>query len=557
LLRRSIALALLAVCLAAAPAQAADPIMPLSEVRAGMQCTGLSVVRGTEISSFDVEILDVLTEDPTYGGARILFRASGPAVDATGLGPGFSGSPILCDGRNAGAVSFGIGEYGNKVALATPIEEILTARPAEAPAGARRASRRLRRSVRPLAGTLTVTGLSAGARRVLSRAAGRADRLVLFAPAGPFGGYPQQELRPGASVAANISVGDVSIGGVGTVAYVDGQRVYGFGHSLEGIGRRALFMTDAYVFAVVNNPVGIPDFGAITYKLASPGGHPVGTLTNDTLSAIYGVTGPGPPTIPLRVSARDGDDGSTVTLNSLLADERALGFGAGISFVSALASQTAIERLIGSAEPITLKLCARFRVSQLRKPIGFCNPYFDPFSAFSDLGEAGSMVDFFDLAPLDIDSTSVSMVVERGVIDDVIVGADAPRTARRGSTVPVRISLRRRRGEPREVTVKVPVPRDIRPGTRTLVVEGNGFPADEEELILELIEDLGAGSGARASAREPRTPGQLARQVAALRNPLGIVASFRRREPQLVLRSDEIRFSGRAKVRLKVVRARR
>jgi hypothetical protein len=47
--------------LVAAPAaSAADRIMPLSEVRSGMRCTALSVIRGTEPASFDVEIVDVI-----------------------------------------------------------------------------------------------------------------------------------------------------------------------------------------------------------------------------------------------------------------------------------------------------------------------------------------------------------------------------------------------------------------------------------------------------------------------------------------------------------------
>ncbi len=75
-----------------------------------MRCTGLSVIRGTEISSFDVEIMDVIAPETGLSSARILIRVSGPAVDATGIGPGFSGSPIICDGRNAGAISEGLGE---------------------------------------------------------------------------------------------------------------------------------------------------------------------------------------------------------------------------------------------------------------------------------------------------------------------------------------------------------------------------------------------------------------------------------------------------------------
>ena len=57
-------------------------------------------------------------------------RASGPAVDATGIAEGFSGSPVMCldaNGvrRNIGAISQSVGEYGNHVVLVTPIEEML------------------------------------------------------------------------------------------------------------------------------------------------------------------------------------------------------------------------------------------------------------------------------------------------------------------------------------------------------------------------------------------------------------------------------------------------
>ena len=61
--------------------------------------------RGTDVGSFDVTVLDVVAGDPSEDGPRILVQVSGPAVDATGIGPGFSGSPIYCGGRNVGAIS--------------------------------------------------------------------------------------------------------------------------------------------------------------------------------------------------------------------------------------------------------------------------------------------------------------------------------------------------------------------------------------------------------------------------------------------------------------------
>ena len=74
-------------------------------------------------------------------------QVSGPAVDATGVGPGFSGSPIYCPdaagvSRNIGAISQSVNEYGGKIVLATSIEAILGT-PVDVPArpGRRRARR--------------------------------------------------------------------------------------------------------------------------------------------------------------------------------------------------------------------------------------------------------------------------------------------------------------------------------------------------------------------------------------------------------------------------------
>src|SRR3954468_13758491 len=185
-----LAAAVAAVLASAGPAFAGDPIMPLSAVHAGMRCTGYSVIHGTDISSFDVDVLDVADGDAVATPPRILVQVSGPAVDASGIGPGFSGSPIYCEDaagvrRNIGAISESIGEYGGKTALATPIEQIL-ATPTDAPAkpgtaaakargataggragkaraataGARARWARLLAEAKPLTAPLTVSGVS-------------------------------------------------------------------------------------------------------------------------------------------------------------------------------------------------------------------------------------------------------------------------------------------------------------------------------------------------------------------------------------------------------------
>ena len=532
-------------------AHAADPIMPLSEVRQGMSCTGLSVIKGTTISSFDVEILDVIAPEAGLSGPRILIRVSGPAVDETGIGPGFSGSPVMCDGRNAGAISEGLGEYGNHVALATPIEGMLKDRPT-APASARR-DPALLRAARPLQTPLTVSGLTGPARTVVERAARRAKRLLLVAPAGPAGGYAPVDLRPGAALSAAISTGDLGLGAVGTVTYRDGDDIWGFGHPFEGLGRRALFLTDAYIYTVIQNPVGVPDFGAITYKLASSDGHPLGSITSDTVDSIAGKVGAEPPSFPLHVDARNGA-GERVTLDSLLSDERDLGYGAGISFVAPLGVTQALGTLMRDFGPLTFRMCARFRVRELRSPMGFCNTYFSVDDAVSHLSDAGAMIDFFDLAPLHVERAGISLKARTGLKQDVLIGARGPRRVRRGQRIRVRLTVQRRRGARRTLAVPLRVPRSLRPGRHRITFTGSGGAFSGDALVEELIALFEGEVSGGGGSSEPRSARQLARRIKLLRRAVGIQARFRHHSRQLVRRSSDVSYEGRVRLTLRVTR---
>src|SRR4051812_2055353 len=278
---------LLAVLAALVPASsvaaAGDPIMPLSEVRPGMQCTGYTVFRGTTVEPFPVEVLDVVGESASgEAAARMLVRASGEKVDATGVAAGFSGSPIYCpmpDGTmaNAGAISETIGDFSGNVVFATPIEQILGT-PVDAPkAGAPRPRRAgllgtsadaaLLARARPLAAPLSVRGLDRAVFRDLSRAAARRGVTLLQAPPPPLAAAPAQPLVPGSAVGVGMASGDLSMGAVGTVAYVDGADVWAFGHQLDAAGARSLLLQDAYVATIVNNPVQTLEGGG-SYKLA-------------------------------------------------------------------------------------------------------------------------------------------------------------------------------------------------------------------------------------------------------------------------------------------------
>jgi hypothetical protein len=456
----------------------------------------------------------------------------------------------MCEGRNAGAISEGLGEYGNHVALATPIESMIRDRPS-APTAARR-DPALLRAARPLGTPLTVSGVSGRTAELLRRAARRARQPLLVAPAGPVSGYAPVELRPGSAVSASISTGDLGLGAVGTVTYRDGSDVWAFGHPFEGLGRRALFLQDAYIYTVISNPLGIQDFGAISYKLASTDGYLHGAVTHDGVDAIAGKVGPMPRSFPLRIDARN-RAGERVVLDSLLADERDLGYGAGLSFVAPLGVTQAMGRLMRDFGPVTFRMCAYFKVRELGRRIGFCNGYFSVDDAVAELSEVGAMIDFHELSPMHVERAAVSLEARRGNKQDVLIRARGPRRARKGQRIRVRLTVQRRRGGRHRITVPVRVPRSLRPGMHRLTLRGTSGGSSEEELILELIEMLEGAIGPGGGPSEPRTVRQLASRIRAFRRKPGIQARFDRRPPRLVRPSTRVSYEGRVRLRLRVM----
>jgi hypothetical protein len=535
-------LALLTALVIVPAARAAEPIMPLSQVHKGMQCRGLSVVEGTAIASFDVEVIDVIAGDAASDAPRILVRVSGEAVDRTGLGPGFSGSPIVCrdsEGRDAyaGAISESVGEYGGKVALATPMEAVV-GQPVDPPVAARPSPETTRRA-RPLAAPLSIGGVSPRVGSFLARLAARQGRLLIATPGRPRAhAFAPQALQPGSSMAAGFSSGDLALGAVGTVAYVDGDRVWAFGHPFDAAGRRSLFLQDSYVYTVINNPVGVE--GVSTYKLAVPG-RDVGVVSGDGLSSIAGRMGTMPDHFPLRVIATDGDTGGVRALRVNVADENALGHPIGISPLALVGAATvshAATTVLGEAPARqSAEMCAWFRLAGEPLSLKFCNRYVMRDAALGglsaelgaggpmveDLVEAVALIDGYDFGTLDLENVEVNLTMRRGLRQAYLLRARGPRVVRRGRTVPVRVQIQVVRGARSWRTVRVKVPRGMPRGARLLTLSG---PDTDEAGILEIdLAEALFGDG-EADVGGPRTVEKLRQAVRRIGRYDGIHAAF-------------------------------
>ncbi len=248
-----------------------------------------------------------------------------------------------------------------------------------------------------------------------------------------------------------------------------------------------------------------------------------------------------------------------MTLDSLLADERALGYGAGLSFVAPLGMTQAVGRLMRDFGPVTLRMCLRIRVRELRRPMGFCNPYFSVDDAVADLSQAGGMVDFFDLAPLHVERA----VGQRARPDRREAGR-APARARPAAR-PQGLAHPRAADGPAPAR-RAPPHRGAR--ARAALAEAGQAPPPHHPRRRRGL--LGGGADPRADrdARgrpgggggvgEPSTVRQLARQIRDLHRVPGIYARWDHRPARLARRSGEVSYEGRARLRVRVTpRARR
>src|SRR5262245_3414080 len=120
------AVALAALTLVRLPAS--TELMPIDEVKPGMEGIGRTVFEGSELKDFKVHVLGVLKNVQAPQRNLILARLEGGPLAETGVIAGMSGSPVYINGRLVGAVSYSIGAFPKEpIAGITPIREMIDA----------------------------------------------------------------------------------------------------------------------------------------------------------------------------------------------------------------------------------------------------------------------------------------------------------------------------------------------------------------------------------------------------------------------------------------------
>lgn len=511
--------------------------MPLSEVRPGMVCTASSVVSGLEPVDFDATVLSVMGAKPA--DAMIVMRFGGAAVADGGIGQGFSGSPVRCpDGtgtqRIIGAIAYGIGQYDNTIAGVTPIEAMLSmptwgsaptipvigSAPAlqspgkTATKGAAKKVSNKKASGKAASSTSArqVTGkpsslpplLLSGVRGPLAQrfvaAAAKAGRTLAIAPpAARKASVAASGLKPGDAVASTSVTGDIGASAIGTVSYVDGARVWAFGHPYAGAGATRALMERAEVTAMISSPQ-IGDQG--TFKLGNAVAA-IGTWGFDGSFGIAGQLGATPPTIPLSATVRTSSGAVLQSLSASLVDEREVRGGTSQALLPMAAGALAgsAVQLTGRSDTVAgaARTCTTITLRGESVPLFQCRDAVVPPSELAGAGVETGAADsvIAALAPALsaerfarlIDGVHVQVTL-RGQSDRVqvrrvrVIGK-----LRAGKTARLRVTVvQGSTGETREIPAQIHIPRAAAGRRAGLVVYAQAQQADDES-IFDLFAD--------------------------------------------------------------------
>ena len=301
---RALCLALTIASFPVAAFAQSKEILPLDQVRAGMQGYAYTIFAGDQVEKFDLEVIGVM---PNFLGPRqsiILVQLKGPKVERTGVVAGMSGSPVYLDGKLAGALSLKLGIFTkDPIAGVTPIEDVvrptaqsaaqqfpITLDTAVAQKSVAAFSLPTGSALAPIETPLVFSGFQSA---TLQQFAPQIQSYGFVAAQGGISAPRPEDahLVPGDMAGMVLVQGDASINSACTVTAVQADRVFLCGHPFLNLGNVQLPMARSRVLTTLSSDLA-------STKIVNVGGS-IGTITGDHLTAVTGTLGAPPAMIPL------------------------------------------------------------------------------------------------------------------------------------------------------------------------------------------------------------------------------------------------------------------
>ena len=468
-------------------------VVPIDSVRT--LSPGTPLYMRTEFANGELADLEMLfvevVDDFLQPMPVIMVESSDPVlIQLGGIAKGMSGSPIFSEQGTMGAIAYGFTAQDNPpfYFFATPIEWVIGSRgtlPAAKPSATWDGAR-----ITPLEIPLVTTGLNG------PQLPGGGSFPFGEAVSAGLTQERQQSFEAGRPLAVGLLLGEITGGAIGTISYVDGNRIYGFGHPFESLGPVELPIIEAKVLGEISNL-------SAPFKFATLNPTVRGVITEDRLPAVRGVLDEEPELVPIR-SRYTFPSGSELELTHRmptvgLDSYTTLGIATSASF-------SPLYNRVDNDPDHSIRVTTNISFAGTDSVLSRTRLYADPDGRlYSLIGTASGDLSFAlselmtrnDYA-LQVSEAEVhvEMIPEPRFAQVVEVSADTVTSL--GSTLPVSASLRVGRRADREIGLELAVPDTIPPGiyllevasAANLVDTGDdfgffgppGFGGDEEKL---------------------------------------------------------------------------
>ena len=428
------------------------PTLTVSQLSPGMRGIGKTVVVGTDVDTFDFEILGILEKGGFNGGPMILIRCWGSAIEKSGgIAGGYSGSPLFIDGKLIGALSAGWYFTEGDIAGVTPIHEMLkTFNYPESPrmksgegggtllkettlskpishSGHTFGKVLLAQSEKQLEGCefsddtlvmvesktpLVVGGLSDKYFPLVKEAL--ENRMPYFEVIqGPASGriptnLTGAKLEPGAAIGVQLVSGDIDMTAIGTLTYIDDQgRILAFGHPFMQKGYIEMPLASARIIKTVPSIQRSFKMGEAIEM--------VGRIEQDRGTCVAGHIGVMADTLDIKVTVKDEDiDWKNTYQCKVIRDGDMMPFYWLIPPLEALGRT--MDRSGGGLINVTFKVYA----DGFEKPISMTNVFYAPeaYGAYYSVSELGEILNALTSRNIFRDARISSVELEIEVRDE-------------------------------------------------------------------------------------------------------------------------------------------
>tara|TARA_Y100000588_G_scaffold308305_2_gene332801 strand:- start:6137 stop:7891 length:1755 start_codon:yes stop_codon:yes gene_type:complete len=481
-------------------------MMPIEEIKPGMEGEWRTVISGTEVETFPLRVIGVAGHFVGPDQPVIICEAIDEKNVLSGPVAGMSGSPVFIEGKLVGAYAYGYSWPKEQAIIGvTPIHNMLpvfenkdievassgTINPhwKSVELTSRDRLGEYKSVLKPLPAPLIAAGISD---QTLQAFQEEFDKLGIQVMNGP-GGSSMKELtgsiEAGSAVSAILMQGDFNFGATGTVTHIEGDQLLAFGHPFFQWGNVEMPLAQAEILTIVRS---LP----ASFKLSNTGGM-VGRVYQDRLTGIAAEIGQVSPMTDYSVSVEypnfdDKNYSAKIFRHPRLSP-----------VIGAMATMEALRGVLEYSEEQTLRVKTRVKIEGY-EPIEvtdvFAGTGVESASAFQQMAIHQLISDnTFDSPPIESMEVEVeaSPVTEIIYLEAVYLHQD---TALAGETVNLTLQMKNHQGKRFSKEVAFKLPEEVRKERVELLVadalavdkvEFEGFyTASNFEHILERIADL-------------------------------------------------------------------